>query len=153
MHYRIAQKEDCRPIYELICETENSTLPYDRFAQIFHQQLNSSLYECLVCEEGGSVIGMLNLRMEEQLHHAARIAEILEFAVHPDYRSKGIGKKMLSIACQLARERGCTQMEVACNRLRENTHRCYLREGMQNYHFRFSKNLLDDTPAENALGR
>lgn len=153
MYFRIAAEQDCRAIYGLICEMENALLSYDRFSRIYRNQLDSSMYECLVCEAEGAVIAVLNLRMEDQLHHTTKIAEILEFAVHPDWRSNGIGRKLLAFACHHARQQGCTQIEVACNQLRHDTHRFYLREGMQNYHFRFSKNLLDNTPRENALGR
>lgn len=109
MSIRIANKEDCPAIYDLICEIENCRLPYPRFARIFGQQLDSSLYENLVWEEDGKILGVLNLRIEDQLHHAAPMAEILEFAVSPSCRSKGIGHKMMVVACDAARSRrGCT---------------------------------------------
>lgn len=153
MIIRSATLEDCPAIHTLICEIENCQLPYPRFAQIFQHQLESDFYESLVCEDGGKLLGVLNLRIEDQLHHTAPMAEILEFAVSPQCRSLGIGRKMLAAACETARTRGCQQIEVACNQLRTDAHRFYLREGMQNFHYRFSKNLLDDTPTENALGR
>ena len=93
------------------------------------------------------------LRFEEQLHHSERIAEIMEFAVDEAYRKQGIGKEMLANACQLAGDFGCTQIEVACNQCRKATHRFYLREGMHNYHFKFSKSLIGNDTAENAIGK
>ena len=70
------------------------------------------------------------------------IAEIMEFVVSPLCRNMGIGKEMLERASQIARAFGCVQIEVACNQLRKDAHRFYLREGMQNCHFKFSKSLL-----------
>ena len=153
MKCRNAALDDCRAVYELICEIEQARLPYDRFAEIFRKQVESELYAHLVCEDGGKVIGVLNLRLEEQLHHAGLVAEILEFAVEPAYRSRGIGREMLARGYALAKERGCGQIEVACNQLRTDTHRFYLREGMHNFHFRFSRKLLGEDSGENALGR
>ncbi len=60
---------------------------------------------------------------------------------------------MFSQGCQIASDNGCSQIELACNQLRKDTHRFYLREGMHNFHFKFSKRLADDDLRENALGR
>ena len=77
----------------------------------------------------------------------------MEFAVDKNARSNGIGGEMLTYASALAKEAGCVQIEVACNQLRKNTHRFYLREGMQNFHYKFSKSLTGEDTTENVLGR
>ena len=151
--FRKAGLTDCESIYQLICEMEQKTLPYGKFADIFQKQLQDQQYYCIVCERNGCVVGVLNLRLEEQLHHALQIAEILEFVVSPSCRGQGIGKDMLSRACQTAKDLGCTQIEAACNQLRTDTHRFYTRESMHNYHFRFSKSLTAEDPGGNRLGR
>ena len=132
---------DCNDIYELVCGLENERLPHERFAEIYKRQLNNGNFCCIVFEQDGRIIGMLNLRFEEQLHHAGKIAEIMEFSVDADYRHKGIGKAMLTFAKRMAKENECTQIEVACNRLRQDAHCFYEREGLQNTHYRFSKAL------------
>ena len=151
--YRKSTLKDCDAVYELICEMECKHLAFDRFSEIYEKQIDDRHYYCLVCEHEDKIIGMLNLRFEEQLHHSECIAEIMEFAINSAYRSRGIGKEMLSTACQLAKEIGCTQIEVACNQLREHTHRFYLREGMHNFHYKFSKSLVATDTLENAIGR
>jgi PhnO protein len=153
MEYRKSNLDDCKAIYSLICEMENKELSYDRFCAIYRDQISDSHYYCLVCEENGMVIGVLNIRFEEQLHHTENIAEILEFAVANTSRNKGIGKEMFSQSCQIAKDYGCQQIEVACNQLRKNTHRFYIREGMQNFHFKFSKQLFDEGIQQNAIGK
>ncbi|WP_411682718.1 GNAT family N-acetyltransferase [Clostridium thailandense] len=153
MVYRKSTLDDCRAIYSLICGMENKKLPYDKFEKIYYNQINDCHYYCLVCEQDGMVIGALNMRFEEQLHHADRIAEILEFAVATACRNMGIGKEMFSQNCQIAKDKGCLQIEVDCNQLRKDTHRFYMREGMHNFHFKFSKQLTGDNVPENSLGR
>ena len=74
-------------------------------------------------------------------------------SVSPDFRNKGIGKEMFAKACELSKDAGCIQIEVACNQLRKDTHRFYLREGMHNFHYKFSMNLLHEDDGENRLGR
>ncbi len=151
--YRKATIHDCADIYDLICDMERRELPFDRFREIYGRQLTDEQYYCLVCEREGSVIAVLNLRFEEQLHHSDTIAEIMEFAVREACRNQGTGKDMLAQACRISREHGCVQIEVACNQLRENTHRFYLREGMHNFHFKFSRALDGNDTAVNALGK
>lgn len=151
--FRIGTGKDCESVYRLICDMEQKQLPFDRFSNIYQKQLQDKRYVYLICEMEGTVIGILNLRLEEQLHHAEWIAEILEFAIDPACRGKGIGKKLFAYGCEFAKEAGCTQIEVACNQLRKATHRFYLREGMQNFHFKFSKSLIGIDFSENELGR
>ena len=153
MKYREATLNDCKKIYLLICDLEDRELPIEKFNKIYCEQLSSKQYYCLVGEKNNEVLAVLNLRFEEQLHHAECIAEIMEFVVDPSCRNQGIGKGMFAKAIQIAKEHGCSQMEVACNQLRKDTHRFYLREGMNNFHYKFSKQLTGDICAENTLGR
>ena len=151
--FRHGMWEDCRQVYRLICQMEERALPYGPFAAIYHKQLESDAHAFLLEEQEGSVVGVLHLRFEEQLHHAAAVAEIMELAVDDAHRGKGLGKALLAHGCQCAREAGCIQMEVACNQLRTDAHRFYLREGMRNFHFKFSKTLVGEDTGENRLGR
>ena len=151
--YRKATIYDCKNIYDLICDMEHKELPFDHFQKIFCNQLTNEHYYCLVYEQEDSIIAVLNLRFEEQLHHSDNIAEIMEFAVRESNRNQGIGKVMLTQARQISKEHGCIQIEVACNQLRENTHRFYLREGMHNFHFKFSRSLDGNDTSVNTLGK
>ena len=167
--FRKATQADEGQVYALICDMEQKELPREAFAAIFARQLEDEHYCCLVCEldqpESGQsgqqpdrqpeLAGVLNLRLEDQLHHAGRIAEIMEFAVAASCRSGGLGRLLFARACDLAREQGCTQIEVACNQLRTRTHGFYLKQGMHNFHFKFSKSLTgtDADAGENRLGR
>ena len=67
--YRKATAGDCAKIYDLICDMECRELAFDRFQEIFCNQLNSNRYYCLVNDNDDRVIAVLNLRFEEQLHH------------------------------------------------------------------------------------
>ena len=101
---------DCREIYNLICDMEATALDYGKFTSIYLQQLADANYYCLIYEESGKTCGMLNLRFEQQLHHTARIAEIMEFAVAPDCRCKGVGKIIFAEAVKIT---GCATTPTA----------------------------------------
>lgn len=148
-----AEKEDVKRVYELICDMEQSTLPYGEFERIFLAQLEDGDYCCLVYRREGELVAVLNLRFEEQLHHAGKIAEVMELAVDGRYRGRGLGRELLERACALAEERRCMQIELACNQLRREAHRFYLRQGMSCCHYKFSRSLTEEGPGENRLGR
>ena len=151
--YRKSEEKDCKAIYDLICDMENKQLPYDIFEEIYRNQLQRKDMYCIIREENGKVQAMLNLRFEEQLHHCEKIAEIMEFVVDAGSRDIGVGKEVLEEVCRVAREYGCSQIEVACNQLRKDTHRFYEREGMHNFHYKFSRRLMGEDSNDNVLGR
>ena len=151
--YRKSEEKDCKAIYDLICDMENKQLPYDIFEEIYRNQLARKDMYCIIREENGKVQVMLNLRFEEQLHHCEKIAEIMEFVVDAGSRDIGVGKEVLEETCRVAQEYGCSQIEVACNQLRKDTHRFYEREGMHNFHYKFSRRLMGEDSNDNVLGR
>lgn len=140
--YRKATLNDCERIYSLICDLEETKFPYEKFYEIYCEQLNSRHYYCLVHVQNNIINAVLNLRFEKQLHHCECIAEIMEFVVDSSCRKQGIGNEMFEKASQIAKTHGCSQIEVACNQSRTSTHRFYLREGMNNSHYKFFKSFI-----------
>ena len=73
--YRKSTLEDCRAIYQLICELEQKELPYQRFSEIYYQQIQDSRYYCLVYEYNGSVVaaqlreGAHRFYLREDMHN------------------------------------------------------------------------------------
>lgn len=138
---RPAVRTDCAFVYDLICDMENEELPYDEFTRIFAEQMVDGRMLCLVAEEDGERMGFINLRMERQLHHAARIAEVMELVVIAGHRSQGVGAKLIEAACGAARTAGCIQIEVACKQHRSRAHAFYERQGFESTHFKFCREL------------
>lgn len=138
-------KKDMDRIYQLICEMEEKTLPYDSFCMIYQRQLADPLYEGLVYEKEGLVIGVLHLRLEQQLHHCERIAEIMELVIAKEHRRKGYGKELLHAGIAFAKQQGCAQLELSSNKKRIDAHRFYLREGLNSSHFKFSLRLIKES--------
>ena len=143
MTIRTAVPADCGEVYRLICILEETSLPRPAFDAVWEaQRAQPERYRCLVCEEDGKLLSVLSMRMEQQLHHAARIAESMEFAVDPACRSRGIGKEMFARACADARAAGCVQIELATNQRRTGAHHFYAREGMRCSHYSFTLPLV-----------
>lgn len=152
MIIREAFSWDVWELYNVICLLENRRLNREEFNECYRNQHNNENMHCIVAEENGRMIGCLNLRIEYQLHHAGKIAEIMEFCIVEGQRSAGVGKKILDYAVLLAKKAGCDKIELCTNQLRVDAHRFYQRQGMKNFHYKFSMNLNGEEVSENRLG-
>lgn len=146
----VATDMDC--IYTLICDMEQTVLNKCKFDKIFTELINDDDNYFLVYEENKEILGILHMRIEYQLHHSDKIAEVMELSVKEDARSKGIGYELFASACNKAKELNCLQIEVCCNRLRKRAHKFYESHGMQKFHYKFSMNLRGNIFTENKLG-
>ncbi len=135
--YRVSEKKDADALYQLICELEEKQLDRAGFYETYRLQLKNPCYRCWVWEENGWIAGMLNLRLERQLHHENPAAEILEFAVLKGHQGRGIGRSLFSQALAWANESGCELIEAACSQKRTDAHGFYRALGMEQSHYRF----------------
>lgn len=103
---RRAVQADLPEIYQLICALEETAFPKEIFTWGYDAILADSSHLLLVAEEQGKVQGVLHLRMEFQLHHCDRIAEIMELIVSPAARSKGVGKALITAVKEQALQIG-----------------------------------------------
>ena len=150
---RRAGANDLEAIWELSCDMEAKRLDLARFEAIYLELLDDPAHVFLAAEgELGNVDGFIHLRMEPQLHHTGLVAEVMELAVAEGARNHGVGARLLHAAEDVARQRGCLQIEVACNQLRHRAHAFYEREGLHNFHYKFSRPLTGEDSPENALG-
>ena len=132
-----ARESDAGRVHALMCELEARDLPADRVSAILRAQLAQAAADpasrrVLVArdEPGGPALGIVDLRMDEQLHHAARVATILELVVESGSRGRGVGRELFRAAVAAAREAGCVQVELETADHRTGAHRFYEREGM-----------------------
>lgn len=141
---RKARPEDCEAIWRLVCTLEACELDHDAFAAVFADQQTDGRHVTLVWSEDNPdapIQALMNMRIELQLHHAAKIAEVQELVVDPSLRGRGVGKELLAAAREAAREAGCVRIELVTNQRRHGAHRFYGREGMHQTHFGYTLDL------------
>jgi GNAT superfamily N-acetyltransferase len=80
----------------------------------------------------GTVIGWLHVSVSPLLEVELR-AEVNGLVIASDERSRGTGALLLRAAEQWARSRGCKNMSVRSNVIRERAHQFYLRHGYEHY--------------------
>ena len=129
--------EDKKDVYRLLCELENVQLDYACFSDIFDKQLDNSMYSSYVYVAEDKVVGFINGRIEAQLHHAAKVLEIMELIVDSNYRNNNIGRYLIDEIKKDAIDNHCVRIELSTSNHRKDAKRFY-----ENYGFDPSHNNL-----------
>ena len=140
---RRAEEKDTDICLELMNILENRTFDRDLFAGLFKEQLEDDKFACFLYEEEGKALGLINVKMENELHHCAKVLFIKEFIVLPDCRSKGVGKQLFEYTLSYAKECGCIRAELETGMKRVRAHAFYEREGMIKDHFYYTMNFKE----------
>jgi GNAT superfamily N-acetyltransferase len=61
----------------------------------------------LIARDEGALIGFVNVAWDGRIH-----AFLIDPRVHPDYRNKGIGRELVRLATDAARDAGCEWLHV-----------------------------------------
>jgi PhnO protein len=138
---RRVRQEDIGSIYEMICDLEHQRLNRREFNAVFRANLNNPDVHYLIALHNGTPVGFGSLHIQRLLHHSGLVGEVQELYTSPDVRGLGIGKQLLAALRRIAVKKKCKNLEVASNRKREAAHRFYVREGMQQSHFKFVEEL------------
>lgn len=138
MVIRKAEKHDLNSIFSLICELEESELDRYQFSTVYLNNLNDKNVYYIVAEQSEAIVGFISVHIQRLLHHAGSIAEIQELIVTKQRQGKGIGHMLFKEAENIAIANECINVEVCCNRMREESHAFYEKIGMKKSHFKFT---------------
>jgi GNAT superfamily N-acetyltransferase len=92
-------------------------------------------------EAGGTLVGFCTAYQDIHSVRFGYRAWIEDLAVHPEHRSRGVGKALLDAAKAWARERGATHLELDSAEGRTDAHRFYEREGFDYRSYSFGWEL------------
>jgi GNAT superfamily N-acetyltransferase len=132
LRIRPAKSSDAPRIAELSGQLGYPAKPAEMAQRLRHIK-PASQHAVLVAESTmPRVIGWLHVSVEPLLEVELR-AEVNGLVVADDERSRGAGALLLRAAEQWARKRGCKNMSVRSNVVRERAHQFYLRNGYEHY--------------------
>jgi GNAT superfamily N-acetyltransferase len=133
---RIARLEDAERIAALMAQ-----LGYTVAAAELHERLKrrGDRREVLVVDSSEKVVGWAAVSTDETFVEGYG-AELEGLVVDESVRDRGIGRQLLDAAESWARERGCDEIRVRSNVVRERAHAFYHRHGYETikaqYNFR-----------------
>ena len=98
--------------------------------------------EVLVLEEGGVVVGCLQATYIPGLGKGGAERALIEAVrVRADRRGGGLGRALMGLAVERARERGCALVQLSSNKERADAHRFYAGLGFVPSHQGFKLSL------------
>ena len=133
-----AEDKNFEAVYELICELESTLIDRQGFYEVYSHNLTDDDIHYILAVDGLEVVGFASLHIQYLLHHASKIGELQELIVRGEKQGLGIGKTLFETIKKIAAENGCTQLEVCCNQTRKGSHEFYLKQGMNNSHYKFT---------------
>jgi PhnO protein len=142
MIIRQVEITDMLTVYEQICELESFTFDIKHFENIFFLNINdpNKLYY-LAEDSEGNCLGFISCHLQMLLHHAGLVAEIQELFIKVEYRSMGIGGKLIDHVEEILKKLDCVSYEVTAQNKRIETHEFYKIKGFKNSHIKFTKTL------------
>jgi GNAT superfamily N-acetyltransferase len=132
MGIRRAQVSDWKQIRLLLDQLEYPGTEHFLEARI-GRLVNDPDEALLVYEDqtGGRILAFMSLHFIPQIALEGDFARISYFAVTERARGGGIGLALEEYCTGLARERGCSLIEVHCHTRRERAHAFYFRQGYE----------------------
>jgi GNAT superfamily N-acetyltransferase len=129
---RRAKSTDATRLAELSGQLGYPAKPAE-VAQRLRKIKPASQHAVLVAESPErKIVGWLHVSVSPLLEVQLR-AEVNALVVADDERSRGTGALLLRAAEQWARRRGCKNMSVRSNVIRDRAHQFYLRHGYEHY--------------------
>ena len=83
--------------------------------------------QILIFRKEASVIGMINLLFTISTVLGGRVAILEDMVVHPNYRGRGVGSKLLRAAIDFAESAGCRRITLLTDQTNESAQRFYQR--------------------------
>jgi GNAT superfamily N-acetyltransferase len=113
----------------------------DEIAKRLDGMQHSNEHAVFVAQVGSDLAGWLAVFVYRVVEADAR-AEISGFVVDERYRSQGVGMHLLARAERWARERGCREIGLRSNVIRDRAHAFYERHGYR--HVKTQKSFRKD---------
>jgi ribosomal protein S18 acetylase RimI-like enzyme len=142
LYVRPTQPEDFAAVLGLLAQQwPGRALNTESLQRVFDRALDSEsqLYICAVNEE--RVVGFASLTIKNNLWEQGYLAHIDELVVDHQYRGRRVGATMFQRLTELARQKGCSRLELDSAFNSERAHRFYKRHGFESRGIVFSKNL------------
>ena len=101
-------------------------------------------YKVYVAKVNERIVGSFSLVILDNMVHNGLSSGLVEsVVVHNQYRSRGIGKKMMEFAIQKCKEAHCYKMSLSSNMIRHRAHSFYERLGFRKHGYSFMIDLKD----------
>jgi len=111
--------------------------------KVFGAYLAAESDVCLCAQLDGRVEGFCSMIVKNSLWRSGRVGYVDNLVVSEGSRRLGVGSALLERAAMLARERGCSYLELDSGFHRPGAHSFYESQGFDRFGFMFGKELQE----------
>lgn len=131
--------------YEQLMQLYNGFVGADRYSDHKHDGFKKVLKNpnnfIFVAEDSGKLIGFATFSVRDVVRYFKPIAELDEIFVLPEYRQKGVGKKLMEEIEKSAKEADCYRIFIESHYEAKAGHKFYEALGFTNYGYHFIKDI------------
>ena len=107
----------------------------DSYVRAFNEIDSDPDNELIVAALNGQILGTLQLTFAPSIsHQGGKRCTVESVRVDEKFRGRGIGRKLMLLAIERAREKGCISMSLTTHRDRGDAHRFYESLGFSKSH-------------------
>jgi N-acetylglutamate synthase-like GNAT family acetyltransferase len=137
---RKAEAKDITTLCELMSDLGGHAITLGQMQDRLNMVEKSKIDSLFVCEENGTIVGLLGFRIRENLEESSRFGEISAIDVSKEKRRSGVGRFIMDYAETLARQFNCKGMWLVSGFKREKeAHKFYKQLGYDITGYRFVK--------------
>lgn len=118
---------------EQICQLLDELGGYDNTKEFMSNRIGHIMHHpdhyLLVYEVSGGLLGLASLHIIPELGLMADTAILRYLVVSTKSRGQGVGKQLEERCVEIAKRRGCGQIQLHCAERREQAHAFYRRQG------------------------
>ena len=108
---------------------ESRQVPPEQIENNLRKMADSDVYQVLLAEDEGQVVGLLSLSFRHTLFHPAPSALIDELVVEQGHRRRGVGRQLMAEAIERCRAAGCCEIEVSTEQSNKAAQKFYRQHG------------------------
>jgi len=150
---RPARREDLDAITQLIVRLKRLNAEFDpllevvpEIVEVSHKYVENALESpssvLLVAVDGDKVVGVFKGDVEDRIFYKPRFAGVIrEFYVLPEYRRKGIGKRLMMEGIELLRKKGAELIMASFPALNEIAVNFYKKMNFRPIEYLFAKEI------------
>ncbi|MGI4790551.1 MAG: GNAT family N-acetyltransferase [Janthinobacterium lividum] len=126
----------------LLVKILNPSIEEDILARRLEEMVGQG-YRCAGAYQGGMLVGICGLWIATRFY-CGKYIEPDNVVVHPDYRSLGVGQKLMAWVYDYAQSLNCNVVELNSYVSSLRAHKFYFNEGFQILGFHFQKRLGEE---------
>jgi len=129
-------------LYELGRPKPQKDNDLEKFTALLKNYMQEDDKKILVAEiDNSKIIGMISMVFLSRLNQKTLELYIPELIVSQNYRSQGIGKKLINSSIEIGKEKKCHRIRLESGNQRIESHKFYKHLGFEDSSIFFTKNL------------